>query len=495
MVYELKNRKIGKALRWSTITEISAKLISPITNMVLARLLTPEAFGLVATVTMVVTFAEVFTDAGFHKYIVQHEFEDDEDLDKSTNVAFWTNFIFSLIVFAVIFIFADSIAYLAGSAGIGNAIRVAGISIPIISFSSIQTARYRRCFDFKTLFIARMVTSVTPIVITVPMAILLRNHWALIIGTLFREAANAVTLTAMSRWKPKFTYSLRKLKEMLSFSLWSMFEQISIWLTLNLDIFIVGKMLNEYYLGLYKTSITTVNAYMGIITSATTPVLFSALSRCQNNEVEFRATFFKFQRLVSVLVMPMGIGLFLYSDLATDILLGPQWKKASEFIGLWSLTSGLTIIFGHYNSEVYRSKGKPKLSLLSQTIHLLFLVTLLLYVAPMGFRPLYLARSLVRIQGIVTGLIILWIGFRISLRSVIKNVYPTIISAVLMGILGRVLKIVNSNTIWSITSVLICAAFYFAILMCFRNIRNEILSFPIFRKILNKRKYQKLFEL
>ncbi len=145
MVYELKNRKIGKALRWSTITEISAKLISPITNMVLARLLTPEAFGLVATVTMVVTFAEVFTDAGFHKYIVQHEFEDDEDLDKSTNVAFWTNFIFSLIVFAVIFIFADSIAYLAGSAGIGNAIRVAGISIPIISFSSIQTARYRRC--------------------------------------------------------------------------------------------------------------------------------------------------------------------------------------------------------------------------------------------------------------------------------------------------------------------------------------------------------------
>ena len=116
MVYELKNRKIGKALRWSTITEISAKLISPITNMVLARLLTPEAFGLVATVTMVVTFAEVFTDAGFHKYIVQHEFEDDEDLDKSTNVAFWTILFF--ISFAVIFIFADS-TYLAGSAGIG----------------------------------------------------------------------------------------------------------------------------------------------------------------------------------------------------------------------------------------------------------------------------------------------------------------------------------------------------------------------------------------
>ena len=56
--------KVGAAVKWSTITEIIAKLISPILNMILARLLSPEAFGLVATVTMVVTFAEVFTDAG-----------------------------------------------------------------------------------------------------------------------------------------------------------------------------------------------------------------------------------------------------------------------------------------------------------------------------------------------------------------------------------------------------------------------------------------------
>jgi hypothetical protein len=69
MQQELKSNKVGSALKWSTITEIASKLISPITNMVLARLLAPEAFGLVATVTMVVTFAEVFTDAGFQKYI------------------------------------------------------------------------------------------------------------------------------------------------------------------------------------------------------------------------------------------------------------------------------------------------------------------------------------------------------------------------------------------------------------------------------------------
>ena len=66
------NDKVAKATKWSAVTEIVAKLITPITSMVLARLLTPEAFGVVTTLTMIITFAELFTDAGFQKYLVQH---------------------------------------------------------------------------------------------------------------------------------------------------------------------------------------------------------------------------------------------------------------------------------------------------------------------------------------------------------------------------------------------------------------------------------------
>ena len=66
------NSKVRNATKWSTVTEIAAKLVTPITSMVLARLLTPEAFGVVATLTMIITFAELFTDAGFQKYLIQH---------------------------------------------------------------------------------------------------------------------------------------------------------------------------------------------------------------------------------------------------------------------------------------------------------------------------------------------------------------------------------------------------------------------------------------
>ena len=94
----MDNQRIVNATKWSAIAEILAKLILPISSMVLARLLTPEAFGVVATISMIVSFAEIFTDAGFQKYIIQHEFTDAQDRDESTNVAFWSNLTLSFIL-------------------------------------------------------------------------------------------------------------------------------------------------------------------------------------------------------------------------------------------------------------------------------------------------------------------------------------------------------------------------------------------------------------
>ena len=92
------NKKIVTATKWSSVTEIAAKLVAPVTTMLLARILTPDAFGVLVTVMMVISFAEIFTDAGFQKFLIQHEFSSDEELYQSTNVAFWTNLVFSLLI-------------------------------------------------------------------------------------------------------------------------------------------------------------------------------------------------------------------------------------------------------------------------------------------------------------------------------------------------------------------------------------------------------------
>ena len=347
MSNENLNKKIVNATKWSGITEIAAKLIAPITTMVLARLLTPDAFGVLVTAQMVISFAEIFTDAGFQKYLVQHEFIDDDDKNKSTAVAFWSNFIFSMIVWLGICLFADSIAKMVGCEGEGIVIAISSVCIPLAAFSSIQMALFKRDFDFKTLFWVRIVGILIPLIVTVPLAFILRSYWALIIGMIALNLSNSILLTVKSKWKPKWYYSIERFKAMFSFTMWSMIESVSIWLTMYFDIFIVGTMLSQYYLGLYRTSMTTVAQITSIITAATTPVLFSSLSRLQNSEKDFNETFFKFQKLVSILVLPLGVGIYLFSDFITEVLLGEQWIEASRFIGLWGITSALLIVLSH----------------------------------------------------------------------------------------------------------------------------------------------------
>src|SRR5699024_11449307 len=102
-------RKIANATKWSSITQIIAKIISPLTNMVLARILAPEAFGVIVTITMIVSFAEMFTDSGFQKYLVQHEFKSLRHKNESANVAFLTNFGLAIIIWGLIAIFNEQI--------------------------------------------------------------------------------------------------------------------------------------------------------------------------------------------------------------------------------------------------------------------------------------------------------------------------------------------------------------------------------------------------
>lgn len=474
------NNKVVKATKWSAMTEILSKLLTPITSMVLARLLTPEAFGVVTTLTMIITFAEIFTDAGFQKYLIQHEFIDEKDREDSTNVAFWSNLVMSMLIWGIITLFSDPLAALVGNPGLGYVLIVACAAIPLAAFSSIQMALYKRDMDFKTLFKVRMVGIFVPVFITIPCALIIKNFWALVIGHLFQNIINAVLLTAFSKWKPCWFYSFAKLKEMLSFTVWSMFESISIWLTSYFDIFIVGSMLSQHYLGLYKTSSTVVGQIIGLVTATTTPILFSALSRLQDDEKEFQSLFFRFQKIVGILVIPIGVGLFIFRDLATEIILGDQWGEAAGFVGLWALTSALTIVLSHYSSEVYRAKGKPKLSVLAQWLHIVVLWPTILISVRYGFETLYIARSLVRLELIIVNLCIMAFIIKMPVGRMFTNILPSLIASLSMFV---VLILPNTEKlIINIAYVFIAALVYFAVVLLFSEERRVLFNLPAMLK-------------
>ncbi len=471
------NSKVVKATKWSSVTELASKLVSPISTMVLARILAPEAFGVLVTVTMVITFAEVLTDAGFQKYIVQHKFDSEDALFKSTTVAFWANLTMSLVIWIAIILFRDPLAELVGNAGYGSVIAVASICIPLAAFSSIQMAMYRRLFDFKTLFYARMIGVLVPLAVTIPLAYILRSYWALVWGMIALNCANAIFLTIKSRWRPTLFFDWSLLHAMLSFSIWSMMEAISIWLTTYVDIFFIGRMLDGYYLGLYRTSMNTVGQIVGLITASTTPVLFSALSKLQDDKTEFEGLFLKFQKLVGYLVIPLGFGIFVFRGLITDILLGSKWSEAAFFMGLWGLTSSITIVLSHYSSEIYRSLGKPKISFWVQLTQIACIIGVIIWALPLGYKALCEWRALVRLELVVANLLVMWTVIKMSPWKMIKNVLPSLLCATVVSTI-MIFVVDQTNVLTSIVYAILSIIIYVALTSLFPEERKVLKRIP-----------------
>ena len=476
--------KMSNSLKWSTTAEVAAKIITPITNMILARLLTPEAFGVVATVTMVISIADMFSDSGFQKYLVQHEFDTESGLRESANVAFTSNIVLSLILWALICLFDEEIASLVGNPGLGIVIAVAGISLPVTSFSSIQAAIFRRKFNYKVLCFARIIAAAIPLIITVPLAIVGWSYWSIIIGTICGHLTTAVILTVKSDWKPKIHFSIDEFEQLFSFSMWSLLESIGTWLSSYIGTFIVGGLLSQYYLGLYKTTMTTVNGIFAIITSATTTVLFSSLSRLQNNRKEYDDTYTNFIGTVSIVIIPLGIGIYVYRELVTQILLGSQWTEAVPFVCIYGLMCCFTLVLGQYASEYFRGLGKPKANVLMTILHLVALIPALLFGANHGFLTLAYARSLVKIEQVLVFWAIMWIGFKFNPLVLLKKIIKPLISGLVMGAVGYILLNIHKGMIMQVVSVVICIFTYFLFYIYILKGKKDIVS--IFRMFTGK---------
>lgn len=477
-------KKTVQASKWSTVTEMAVKLVQPISNLILVRILAPEAFAAVATINMVVSFADIFTDAGFQRYIIQQDYDSEQKKDLVVNVAFWTNLGASLFLWLLIFLGRAPIAKLVGAPELGAGIIVASLALPMTSFSSIQMALFRRDFNFKTLFYIRLFSALVPLVVTTPLALMGAGYWAIVIGTLCGRLFDAVALTVLSKWKPEFRYSFQVLKEMFSFSFWSLVESISTWLTIWIGVFIVGLRVSDYYTGVYTTVINTVNSIMSIIVGATTSVLFSSLSRLKNDRQAYMSVFYGFQRTTAMFVLPIGIGMFVFQGPITDLLLGSEWMEGAPLLGAWGLCYAFSIIFGNLISEVYRSLGKPKLSVLAQVLHIVVLAPVCYYFAGKSFTVLSYARSISRFEFVLVHFLLVYFVLKMSPVSMIKNILPYLAAAVVMGGVGFALLGLCKNVAMSLLCIGICACVYFCVLLLGKRTRADLLTFV--RKALSR---------
>lgn len=421
--------KAASAAKWSFASQIAAKLVSPLTTMILARLLTPEAFGVVASVTMVTSFAEVFSDAGFQKYLVQHEYASDEDLHRSACVSFWTNLSISIALWLLIAIFNEQVASAVGNSGLGIVLVVAGGSIPLTALTSVQTGLFQRALNYRTLFKSRVLSSLITMVVSVVLAAAGADFWAIVAGTLASNLFLCVYLTLKSSWKPHLFYSFKELREMFSFSGWTLLETMSIWLVSWVGTFIIANVMTPNQVGLYKTSTQMSTAITGIITSSVMPVLFSSLSRLSLNRVAFDSALYKVQTCLAYVLAPLCCCLFIFRDLVITICLGEQWIEASLYLGLFFLSSSVKIVLNNVCAEAYRSLGKPKYSMLVELLYLLVLVPLLFVSSNNGWVCFSIAAGTSQLALTAITLVVSRCAISLHPARMIKSCMPAFIAA------------------------------------------------------------------
>lgn len=454
---------IKKAVKWSMICEIIAKIIAPITTIVLARLLSQEVFGIVASLTAITTLADLLADAGFNAYIIQHQFANDKEKIDVYNICFWSNLIISLFLFGVIACNRDVFSMLVGAEGYGNVLIIASLVIPLVSVSSVEMAIMKRDLNFKSLGLIKVTSKIIPFVTTIPFALLGFGFWSLILGSLIGEAVGCILCLMFSGFLPSFSYNTNYLGRIFSFSSWAYIESILEWLLFNVPVLVLASVYGISELGVFKVGLNVINQITSSIYALYSNVYKSAISREQNNIEGFRTIFLTFQKYASLVSLPLGIGVLLYRNLVTTILLGSQWGEASVIVGIWGVMATLSISYGNFYSDAIRAKGYPKILVVIDFIYLFFIVLLLVNAYSINFVSFCIVFCLLKgiqpLLQIAFGRVICQVDF----LMVLKNSYPQIFASLVMGGMIWLLRFDALDFAGSLMSIVFCVVIYFSV--------------------------------
>lgn len=415
------NTKAKKSMKWSLLAEIFAKFATPLVTIILARLLSPESYGIATAVVIVVSFCELVSESGIAKYLIQRDFDSEEEYHKTINSSFTLTLIVSLLLCFLCMIFSHPLSAFLGNKGHESVLLVSSIQIPIASLNALLVAILRRSFDFKKIFLIKMIVSLAPFFITVPLAFLGFGYWSLVIGTLTLYVIQLpILLFANRKINIKPSFDLKLCLQIFKKASPMILESFVIWACTWSSTIIAANLFSQHIVGIVKVSNSTVENIFSLFSSAFLAVLFPALSRLKQDKNEYRNAFYSIQESLLCVVLPLGIGGFVFAQTITDIFLGSQWSEATFVIALFCLTKPLVLTTNHLLSEVFRSKGHFYKSIVYQITTLLFYLLIQLTIGRFNFTAFIICGAVSHMFITVLSVLLLKKLYNFSIRKEVK---------------------------------------------------------------------------
>ena len=426
----ITRQKIFSNLIWRFLERTGAQLVAFIVAIVLARILTPEDYGTIALITVFTTILNVFVDSGLGSALVQKK--DADNVDFST--VFYTNVIFCIILYAVLFFVSPLIADFYKRQELTAVIRVLGITILISGVKNIQQSYVSKTLQFKKFFFATLVGTVIAAIVGVWMAYHGFGVWALVAQQITNLSIDTILLWITVKWYPNFVFSFERLKGLFSFG-WKLLVSALIDTTYNnLRQLIIGKKYTSEDLAFYNKGNLFPFAIVSNVDNAINNVLLPVMSQEQDDKAKVKQMTRRAIKTSTYCISPLLMGLAACAPAVVHILLTDKWLPCIPYLRIFCITYMFWPVHTT-NLTAISSLGRSDLFLKLEIIKKIMGLTIL--VSTMWFGVMIMAYSLL-LMDVLGQIINSWPNKRLinySYLEQLKDILPGIGTAVVMGLL------------------------------------------------------------
>lgn len=415
-------------LIWRFAEKIGAQGITIITTIVMARLLTPQEYGLVAFLMIFIEILNVFIDSGLGNALIQKKDADYKDF----STVFYFNIFMCIILYCLLFVFAPVIGIFYHEAVLTPLLRVLGLTLIVSGIKNIQQAYVSRKMIFKRFFYATLIGTIISGFVGIGMAYKGFGIWALVGQYVTNTTVDTFVLWLTVEWRPKIYFSFERFKKLFSFGWKLLLSALLDTCYKNLKGLIIGKYYTKADLAYYNNGDKFPQLIVSNINASIGSVLFPYMSQVQDDKWLLKKYMRMAIRVSSYIMWPLLIGFGVCGNSIISLLLTDKWLPALPFLQIACFIYGLWPIHT-VNLQAIQAMGRSdlflKLEIIKKIVGLLSII--------ITMKHGVLAMALV---GVPTSIICLFINawpnkqlLQYNYFEQIKDIMPSFLLAVFMG--------------------------------------------------------------
>ncbi|WP_142825935.1 lipopolysaccharide biosynthesis protein [Planococcus soli] len=370
----LKKKTIS-GLLWSFGDMIGNQGIQFIIQIILARLLVPEDFGIIGMILVFVALSNSLVDSGFTQALIRDQKADQTDY----STVFYFNLAVSIVIYGLLFLSAPLISNFFEQDQLTAIVRVLALGVVINAFSIIPRAMFTKEVDFKVQAKVNMAASVLSGIVAVAMALLGFGVWSLVVRMLALSGIQAVLLVFYRRWLPSLVFSTVSFKRLFGFGWKLLVSGLIDTAYNNIYYLIIGKQYSATSLGYYTNASKFSDVATQTLTATIQRVTYPVLSGIQDQEERLKQSFKKVIKLSGFLIFPVMVGVAAVADPLIYLIFGEKWMTMVPYFQLLCI-AGMLYPIHALNLNILQVKGRSDLFLYLEIIKTIVPTVLILIV-------------------------------------------------------------------------------------------------------------------